>query len=169
MKKLFWRVKSTLLRQMLKAISRRIKKMYQDVYFEIMTTTNLWLCVKTGILQMHFTKCIVKYKYVFQRKCNCKTVSKISEDPLEHCFDHKYISLFTGDIYLFDVYNRNTRTRFGICSKLTIKTPTTTTPLASFWCLYFYLWTHFIPCSSVTFVQFEYVIAGWVRGNTQQI
>ena len=56
------------------SLSRRIKKMYRDVYFEIMTTTNLWLCVKTGILQMHFTECIVKYKYVFQRKYNCKTV-----------------------------------------------------------------------------------------------
>ena len=34
--------------------------------------------------------------------------------------------------------------------------------LASFWLLYCYLWTYFTPCSSVSIVNFEHVIAGWV-------
>ena len=45
-----------------------------------------------------------------------------------------------------------------------LKTLTIKTPLASFWCLYCYLWTYFTPCSSVSIVNFEHVIAGWV-GN----
>ena len=32
---------------------------------------------------------------------------------------------------------------------------------ASFWYLYCYLWTYFTPCSSVSIVNFEQVIAGW--------
>ena len=36
--------------------------------------------------------------------------------------------------YMFKVNNRNTRTRYEICSKLTIKTPERRQ--ASFWCLY---------------------------------
>ena len=39
---------------------------------------------------------------------------------------------------------------------------TRTTPLASFWCLYCWFWTYFTPCSSVSTVIFEHVIAGWV-------
>ena len=38
---------------------------------------------------------------------------------------------------------------------------TTTRPSALFWCLYCYLWTYFTPCSSVSIVNFERVIAGW--------
>ena len=38
-------------------------------------------------------------------------------------------------IYMFKVYNRNTRTRCEICSKLRTK-DTRATPVASFWCLY---------------------------------
>ena len=56
-------------------------------------------------------------------------------------------------IYLLKINNRNTRTRCEICSKLTI------TPLVSFWCLYCYLWTNFTPCSSVSIVNFECIIA----------
>ena len=37
---------------------------------------------------------------------------------------------YPAGIYLLKVNNRNTRTRFEICSKLTMKT------MASFWCLY---------------------------------
>ena len=44
--------------------------------------------------------------------------------------------------YMFKVNNRNTRTRCEICSKLTIKIPEDT-------------------CSSVSFVNFEQVNAGW--------
>ena len=46
-------------------------------------------------------------------------------------------------IYLLKVNNRITRTRFEICSKLTIKTPE--------------------PCSSVSIVNFEQVNAHWVE------
>ena len=48
---------------------------------------------------------------------------------------------FPAGIYLLKVSSKNTRTRSEICSKLTIKT----------------------PCSSVSIVNFEHVIAGWVR------
>ena len=61
-------------------------------------------------------------------------------------------------IYMFKVNNRNTRTRCEIYSKLTIKTPEQR--LASFWYLC-YLWTYFTPCSSVSFVNVEHVIADW--------
>ena len=38
---------------------------------------------------------------------------------------------------------------------------TKTTPVASFWCHFCYLRTYFIPCSSVSIVNFEHVIDGW--------
>ena len=38
---------------------------------------------------------------------------------------------------------------------------TRTTPLTSFWCLYFLNWTYFTPCSSVSIVNFEHVIGDW--------
>ena len=50
--------------------------------------------------------------------------------------------------YLLNVNNRNTRTRCEICSKLTIKTPER---------------RHGTPCSCVSIVNFEHVIAGWVE------
>ena len=46
-------------------------------------------------------------------------------------------------VYMLKVNNRNTRTRYEICSKLTIKIPERN------------------HCSSVSIVNFEYVIAGW--------
>ena len=51
-------------------------------------------------------------------------------------------------IYLLKVNNRNTRTRCEICSKLTIKTPERRR-------------RRFTPCSSVSIVNFEHVIACW--------
>ena len=45
-----------------------------------------------------------------------------------------YFDVNPAGNYLFEVNNRNTRTRCEICSKLTIKTPER--HLASFWCLY---------------------------------
>ena len=33
---------------------------------------------------------------------------------------------------------------------------------ASFWCLYFWLWTYFTPCFNIFIVNFEHVIANWV-------
>ena len=53
------------------------------------------------------------------------------------------------------------------CSKLTIEALEQeqyrhqNNTLASFWCLYCYLWTYFTPCSSASIVNFEHVIAGW--------
>ena len=38
-------------------------------------------------------------------------------------YENLTIRLFPAGIYLLKVNNRNTRTRFEICSKLTIKTP----------------------------------------------
>ena len=38
---------------------------------------------------------------------------------------------------------------------------TRTTPLVSLRCLYYELLTYFTPCSSVSIVNFEYVIAIW--------
>ena len=49
---------------------------------------------------------------------------------------------FPAAIYLPKVNNRNTRTRCEICSKSTL--------------------TYFKPCSTVSIVNFEHVIAGWV-------
>ena len=69
-------------------------------------------------------------------------------------------SYFPVGIYLLKVNNNNTRTRCEICSKLTIKTAERR--LASFWCLYYQLWTYFTPCSSVSVVNFEYVNTNWV-------
>ena len=38
---------------------------------------------------------------------------------------------------------------------------TRTTPMASFWCLYCWLWTYFTPCSRVSIPNFAHVTAGW--------
>ena len=48
-------------------------------------------------------------------------------------------------IYLLTVNNRNARTRYEICSQLTIKTSE----------------RYFIPCSIVSIINFEHVIADW--------
>ena len=56
-------------------------------------------------------------------------------------------------IYLLKFNNRNTRARCEICSKLKIKTPVS----------FLLTRTHFTPCSSVSIVNFEQVIAGWVK------
>ena len=37
---------------------------------------------------------------------------------------------------------------------------TRTMPMASFWCLYRYLWAYFTPCSGVSIVNFKQVNAG---------
>ena len=59
-------------------------------------------------------------------------------------------NIFPAGIYLLNVNNRNTRTKCEICSKLTIKTPERRHR------------PYFTPCSSVSIVNFEHVIAGWV-------
>ena len=54
---------------------------------------------------------------------------------------------YPADIYMIKVNNRNTRTRWDICSKLTTKTPNRRQ------------WRR----SGVFTVNFEHVIAGWVE------
>ena len=58
-----------------------------------------------------------------------------------------------GKIHVFDVL-RNTRTRCKICSKLTIKTSGRR--------------LYFTPCSSVSIVNFEYVIVGWIKSKSMK-
>ena len=70
---------------------------------------------------------------------------------------------FPANIYKFKVNNRNTRTRCEICSKLTKKTPE-----QRHWCHsgVFVNSEHIsTPCSSVSTVNFEHVIVGWVEFN----
>ena len=64
--------------------------------------------------------------------------------------------LFPAGIYLLKVNDRNTRTRCEICSKLTIKIPER--------CHH-----HFTSCSSVSIVNFEHVIAGWVLSRVHKL
>ena len=79
----------------------------------------------------------------------------ILKSVLRHCCCWE----FPASTYLFKVNNRNTRTMCEICSKLTIKT----TERRQFWCLYCELWTYFTLCSTVSFVNFEQINAGWVE------
>ena len=63
-----------------------------------------------------------------------------------------------------------------ICSKLTIKTlkrrhlypPENRSGVkkTSFWRIYCYFWTYFIPSSSVSIVEFEQINVSWVPTNT---
>ena len=53
--------------------------------------------------------------------------------------------VYLGGNCMFQVNNRNTRTKCEICSELTIKTPGV------------------IPCSNVSIVNFEQVNADWVK------
>ena len=62
-----------------------------------------------------------------------------------------YYSPFPAGIYLLKVNNRNTRTKCEICSKLTIKTPEQR--------------QSFTLCSSVSIVNLEHVIAGWIMNS----
>ena len=62
----------------------------------------------------------------------------------------RQLKTYSTPVVLFKVNNRNIRTRCEICSKLTIKIPY----------LKIFLRTYFTPCSSVSIVNFEYVIAG---------
>ena len=65
-------------------------------------------------------------------------------------------------IYLVKLNNRNTRTRCEMCSKLTIKTSERREWRRSD-VFVVNFWTYFTPCSSVSVVDFGYVIAGWVE------
>ena len=56
-----------------------------------------------------------------------------------------------ANIYLWKANNRNTRKRWEICSKWTIKTPERR----------HYFWAYFIPFSGVSIVEFEQVNVSW--------
>ena len=62
--------------------------------------------------------------------------------------------IYPAGIYLLKVNNRNTKTKCEISSKLIINRPE-----RRHW-RNFKLWTSFTPCSSVSIVNFEQVIAG---------
>ena len=65
-------------------------------------------------------------------------------------------SQIPAGIYLLKVNKRNTRTRCEICSKLTINNRPPGVVL-----VYLLTLTYFTPCSSVSFVNFQQVNAGW--------
>ena len=56
-----------------------------------------------------------KWKMIFYLHCAVSVLVKIRADLIN--------TQFPANIYLFQVNNRNTRKRYEICSKLTIKTP----------------------------------------------
>ena len=80
------------------------------------------------------------------------SVSQITYDKQSYSLIHVnimyfiWILTFTLCIYMFEVKMRNTRTRYWLCSLLTIQT----------------------PCSSVSIVNFKQVNAGW-EGDLQLI
>ena len=92
---------------------------------------------------------LLHYKFIGEFGLS-KTMFQVSLESFIHL-------TFPANIYLSEVNIRNTRKRCKICSKLIIKTR----PMASFWCLYCYLWTYFTPFSSVSIVGFEQVNICW--------
>ena len=67
-----------------------------------------------------------------------------------------------ANISLLKISKRNTRKRYKICSKLTIKTPEhQNESMTLFWCFYCYFWTYFTPFSSVSIVDYEQVNVSW--------
>ena len=50
---------------------------------------------------------------------------KTTDENLQEYLTHINIQLYPAGIYLLNVNNNNTRTRYEICSKLTIKIPDT--------------------------------------------
>ena len=77
---------------------------------------------------------------------------------------------YSVNFCLFKVNNRNTRTRYEICSELTIKTPRRRhwlcivfKSLMSFWFIYCFLWTCLTPCSRVFIVDFEQTNCVWEK------
>ena len=60
---------------------------------------------------------------------------------------NQWVLINSVDISLLKVNNGNTKTMYEICSKLITNIPE--------------LWTYFIPCSSVSIVNFEHVNADW--------
>ena len=79
------------------------------------------------------------------------------------------INLFTANICLFKVNNKNSRKRCETCSNLTIKTQERRpTSMTSFWCFNCLIWAYFKPFCSVSFVDFEQVNVSLVSALVNQ-
>ena len=69
---------------------------------------------------------------------------------------------------MFKVYHTNIKTRFEICSQLTIKKPE-----RHQWCCYGFfvvnLSTYFTPCFIVSIINFEHVNVGWAPVPNNQM
>ena len=118
---------------------------------------NHWKAFYYNFLILHVCFC----KHLFIRNKRRRNQVQIKIHSVNHKINFYRQSNFSASIYLLKVNNRNTRTRFEICSSLTIKTPerrpkiTIKTPESLF-----------TPCSSASNVNFEQVNAGWVTPET---
>ena len=83
-------------------------------------------------------------------------ISKVSPESSLNVF----MLTIPVDVYLFNLYDGNTRTVCEICSKLTIKTSDRRS-VTSLWCFYCYLWTDFTQCFGVFIVNTAQENAGW--------
>ena len=72
-------------------------------------------------LLLRFTEEILYSILMWQNKETCSLKSKVFKSS--NVIVTGWWGLIPANIYLFKVNNRNTRKRFEICSKLTIKTP----------------------------------------------
>ena len=128
--------------------------MFSDVFRVYRNSTSNYLCKVNN--RNARTRCKIRSKltmfnymfnYMFKvnngnNRTRCKLCSKLT--MFNYIFN-----------YMFKISNRNTRTRCKISSKLTIKTPERRLALL------LTFWVYFTPWSSVSIVNFEYVIAGW--------
>ena len=96
---------------------------------------------------------------------NCKMIFELSNEydevkiPYVTLFCFHKLETIPDRNYMFKVNNRNTKTRYEICSKLTIKASERHQWRRCFHCQ---LWTYFTSWSSVSIVNFEQVNAGWI-------
>ena len=100
--------------------------------------------------------------------CNYKLLSK--QTKVRGCLYERQCSSLPGfhfptNICLLKVSNRNTRTRWKVCSKLTLKIPERRHWHRSG---IFIVWSYFTPCSSVSIVNFEYVIVLHGKKHSRQ-
>ena len=132
------------------------------MFYEVCKTSILNFTETDFLVLYDFWKWPLKYyknyntrkNWFIQLKGSAKFKSNLVYCMRLFCF----FKFFPVGIYLPKVNNRNIKTRCEICSKSTIKT-------RSFWCLYYWLWIYFTSCSSVSIVNVEHVIAGWVFKN----
>ena len=115
-----------------------------------------WSCHKksTEAHQSLRTKAnlLMKIKYMYMASLFCFVIVHWNSNIL-FIYTFRYLLMnkfmmwsivYTANVYLFKINNKNTRERCEISSKLKIK-KTRTTSLTSFWCFYRYLWKFFTP------------------------